>query len=61
MTEWRTVNIPKKFKEEIAEHIKDSSYSGEKEFMIHAARRLMEEENTEETVRKVLREENLID
>jgi len=61
MTEWRTVNIPKKFKEEIAEHIENTSYSSEKDFIIHATRRLMEEENTEEKVMEILRKEGLIE
>jgi len=60
MTEWRTVNIPKKFKEEVAEHIEDTSYSSEKDFIIHATRRLMEDETTEEKIREILREEGLI-
>ena len=60
MTDWSTVNIPKKFKEEIAEHVKDSSYSSEKDFIMYAARKVMEEETTEDIVRKILEKEDLI-
>lgn len=61
MTEWRTVNLPKKFKEEIQDYAEENGYGSAKEFLIHVARKEMENQNTEEIVKKILREKDLIE
>lgn len=61
MTDWRTVNIPKKFKDEISQHIEDTSFGSVKEFIIYSTRKEIEKQNTEDLIRKVLKEEELIE
>lgn len=60
MTEWRTVNIPKDFKEELAEHIENTSFKGVNEFIMYAARKEMQNKDIENFIRQILEEEDLI-
>lgn len=60
MTEWSTINIPSKFKEELSEHIEGSTYSNVKEFILYAARKQMEEDEIDQKIEKKLQEHKVM-
>jgi len=61
MTEWSTVNVPKKFKNKIKkEAVENGDFSSVKEFMIYSARKELESKEFEKRVIKILEENELL-
>lgn len=60
MTEWATVNLPKKLKEKIQkDKVENGTYASAKEFIVQATREKLEQQNglSEERVKEIIREE----